>query len=97
MLLFDALDAIVVRADHVFSSRGEYPARFCRAVSSSTTLLEDINFQLRLALAGRFLAFAHFLRRDEGHNERRHKQGAYDNAASKEDDQITLREPSAMP
>ena len=94
MLLFDALDAIVVRADHASRRAASIRRLPCGELFDDAS--EDIDFQLRLALAGRFLAFAHFLRRDEGHNERRHKQGAYDNAAPKEDDQITLREPSAI-
>ena len=94
MLLFDALDAIVVRADHASRRAASIRRLPCGELLDDAS--EDIDFQLRLALAGRFLAFAHFLRRDEGHNERRHEQGAYDNAAPKEDDQITLREPSAI-
>ena len=81
MLLFDALDAIVVRADHASRRAASIRRLPCSELFDDAS--EDINFQLRLALAGRFLAFAHFLRRDEGHNKRRHKQGAYDNAATK--------------
>ena len=90
MLLFDALDAIVIGADHAPRRAPGVRRLPCGELLDDAS--EDVDLQLRLAFACHLLAFAHLLRRNERNDKRRHEQGTHDNAASEEDDKVALRE-----
>ena len=90
MLLFDALDAIVIGADHAPRRAPGVRRLPCGELLDDAS--EDVDLQLRLAFACHLLAFAHLLRRNERNDKRRHEQGTHDNAAPEEDDEVALRE-----